>query len=55
YVVDSMAVEDLLQEYSLVPTALAPFGFNMFGMLAVDLMHEVELSVWKAVFIHLLH
>ena len=23
-------------------------------MLVVDLMHEVELSVWKAVFIHLL-
>jgi hypothetical protein len=34
---------------------LAPFGFNMFGMLTVDLMHEVELGVWKAVFIHLLH
>ena len=33
---------------------LAPFGFNMFGMLTVDLMHEVELGVWKAVFIHLL-
>jgi hypothetical protein len=78
YVVDSTVVEDLLQEDSLVPTAvcafcplrwlilmlmlcqnafsskLAPFGFNMFGMLAVDLMHEVELGVWKAVFIHLL-
>ena len=27
----------------------------MFGMLVVDLMHEVELGVWKAVFIHLLH
>ena len=26
----------------------------MFGMLAVDLMHEVELGVWKAVFIRLL-
>jgi hypothetical protein len=33
---------------------LAAFGFNMFDMLAVDLMHEVELGVWKAVFIHLL-
>jgi uncharacterized membrane protein len=33
---------------------LAPFGFNMFSMLAVDLMHKVELGVWKAVFIHLL-
>ena len=78
YVVDSRAVEVLLQEDSLVPTAvrafsflrrlismlilcqnafsskLAPFGFNMFSMLAVDLMHEVELGVWKAFFIHLL-
>ena len=33
---------------------LAPFGFNMFNMLTVDLMHEVELGVWKTVFIHLL-
>ena len=34
---------------------LAPFGFNMFSMLAVDLMHKVELGVWKAFFIHILH
>jgi len=27
----------------------------MFDLLVVDLMHEVELGVWKAVFIHLLH
>ena len=33
---------------------LVLFGFNMFDMLVVDLMHEVELGVWKAVFIHLL-
>jgi hypothetical protein len=33
---------------------LAPFGFNMFCMLTVDLMHEVELGIWKAVFVHLL-
>jgi len=33
---------------------LTPLGFNMFNMLVVDLMHEVELSVWKAMFIHLL-
>jgi hypothetical protein len=26
----------------------------MSKILAVDLMHEVELGVWKAVFIHLL-
>jgi hypothetical protein len=26
----------------------------MFSMLVVDLLHEFELGVWKAVFIHLL-
>ena len=33
---------------------LAPLGFNFFSMLVVDLMHEFELGVWKALFIHLL-
>jgi hypothetical protein len=33
---------------------LSPLGFNMFLMLLVDLLHEFELGVWKAVFIHLL-
>jgi hypothetical protein len=33
---------------------LTQFGFCMFLMLVVDLMHEFELGVWKAVFIHLL-
>ena len=75
--VDSTAVENLLKEDSLVPTAvswsfycvagvnvplfqnafsdkLSSLNFNMFEILVVDLMHKVELSVWKAVFIHLL-
>ena len=34
---------------------LACLGFNLFCMLVVDLMHEFELGVWKALFIHLLH
>jgi hypothetical protein len=29
-------------------------GFNFFQMLVVDLLHEFELGVWKALFIHLL-
>jgi hypothetical protein len=33
---------------------LAPLGFNLFLMLVVDLMHEFELGVWRALFIHLL-
>lgn len=26
----------------------------MFSMVVVDLMHEVELGVWKSAFVHLL-
>jgi hypothetical protein len=33
---------------------LSQFGFNLFSMLVVDLMHEFELGVWKMIFIHLL-
>ena len=29
-------------------------GFDFFLMLVVDLLHEFELGVWKAIFIHLL-
>lgn len=60
YAVDSTAVKRLLGKDSLVPTAsafsrkLAILGLCKFRMLAVDLMHEVELNVWKALFIHLL-
>lgn len=32
---------------------LAPFGFDFHKMLTVDLLHEVELGVWKALLIHL--
>jgi len=33
---------------------LSPFGFNYFRMFVVDLLHEVELGVWKATFTHLI-
>jgi hypothetical protein len=33
---------------------LAFLGFNLFLMLVVDLLHEFELGVWKAVILHLL-
>jgi hypothetical protein len=33
---------------------LAALGFCFFKMLVVDLMHEFELGVWKALFIHLI-
>jgi hypothetical protein len=46
--VDSLPFQNAFSE------KLAKFGFCLFVMLAVDLMHEFELGVWKAVFIHLL-
>jgi hypothetical protein len=33
---------------------LAQFNFSFFSLLVIDLMHEVELGVWKALLIHLL-
>ncbi|KAH7909388.1 hypothetical protein BJ138DRAFT_1102735 [Hygrophoropsis aurantiaca] len=45
---------------SLVPTRnafsdrLFELKFNLFMMLVVDLLHEFELGVWKAIFTHLM-
>ncbi len=33
---------------------LSKFGFDIFSLLAVDLLHEFELGVWKAIFTHLM-
>lgn len=33
---------------------LSPLKFNIYPMFVVDLMHEFELGVWKATFIHIL-
>ena len=33
---------------------LGEWDFNFFQMLANNLLHEFELGVWKAVFIHLI-
>ncbi|KIJ10963.1 hypothetical protein PAXINDRAFT_16115 [Paxillus involutus ATCC 200175] len=60
YAVNSAHIERLLKDKSLVPTAnmfsekLSEFGFNLFVMLVVHLLHEFELGVWKAIFTHLL-
>ena len=56
---DPMAVSVLLVICSSFQNAfsdkLSPLNFNVFDMLVVDLLHKVELGVWKMVFIHLLH
>ncbi|KAI0038329.1 hypothetical protein FA95DRAFT_1232934 [Auriscalpium vulgare] len=60
YVVNSTKVEELLKPQSLVPTEnvfstrLQGTSFDFHKMLAVDLLHEFELGVWKAVFSHLI-
>lgn len=33
---------------------LAEFGINFYELFAPDLLHEFELGIWKAVFLHLL-
>jgi hypothetical protein len=54
----SPGVSLLLEAYTIFQNAfsknLSRFGFNLFRMLLVDLMHEFELGIWKALFIHLL-
>lgn len=52
----SLVLQNLEAEVGLQNafSKLAKFGFNLFLMLVVDLLHEFELGVWKALFIHLL-
>ncbi|KZV98181.1 hypothetical protein EXIGLDRAFT_607198 [Exidia glandulosa HHB12029] len=61
YVVDSKAaLPEMLQNESMTPNdnafskRLSHLLFNFFAMLVVDLLHEFELGVWKAIFIHML-
>jgi hypothetical protein len=35
-------------------SVLSKFGLDVFPLFVVDLMHEFELGVWKAVLTHLL-
>ncbi|KAJ8088590.1 hypothetical protein PM082_013833 [Marasmius tenuissimus] len=58
--VASSAVEAVLQAKSWVLTQntfsehFHKFGMNFYSMLVPDILHEFELGVWKATFIHLL-
>ncbi|EMD39369.1 hypothetical protein CERSUDRAFT_134414, partial [Gelatoporia subvermispora B] len=46
--------ESLMPKQSAFSQKLGHLGFNHFALLVPDLMHEFELGVWKAVFIHLM-
>ncbi|KAJ7189662.1 hypothetical protein GGX14DRAFT_580522 [Mycena pura] len=57
--VSGTAVDRALKPQSWVPTRnafskLGEHGLNFFGLFVPDLLHEVELGTWKAVFTHLL-
>ncbi|KAJ3542953.1 hypothetical protein NMY22_g3318 [Coprinellus aureogranulatus] len=56
YAVNARVVENQLKPSSLnaFSDQLSAFGFEMHDMLAVDVLHEVEIGVWKSLFIHLL-
>jgi hypothetical protein len=43
-----------LMSQNIFAEKLGRFGLDPFAMLVVDLLHEFELGVWKAVFTHLL-
>ncbi|RPD63598.1 hypothetical protein L227DRAFT_584613 [Lentinus tigrinus ALCF2SS1-6] len=56
---EGAAVEGILKSKSLTPVwsafseKLGPYGHDVYQMLMPDVMHEFELGVWKAVFMHL--
>ncbi|KAJ3512913.1 hypothetical protein NMY22_g15195 [Coprinellus aureogranulatus] len=58
--VNSKPVEAILKPTSLVPTQnafsekLLVHGFNVYDLAAPDILHEVEIGVWKSLFLHLL-
>ncbi|GJF00863.1 hypothetical protein PsYK624_171650 [Phanerochaete sordida] len=59
--VDTTKLDASLKERSLLPIENAfdclaelDMGFDIFQILVPDLLHEMELGVWKALFIHLL-
>ena len=44
----------ILVSQNAFSASLFKFGFNFYSMLVVDLLHEFELGIWKAVFTHLI-
>lgn len=49
-----LSLVDRYHDQSAFSARLSKYGFNFFPMLVVDLLHEFELGVWKAVLTHLL-
>ncbi|KAL0563301.1 hypothetical protein V5O48_018770, partial [Marasmius crinis-equi] len=57
--VESDIVKQLLDDQSLTPVSnafsdkLLPYGFDVYSLLVVDLLHEFEIGIWKSVLTHL--
>jgi hypothetical protein len=45
---------DILSDQNAFSERLSQFGFNLFDIFVVDLMHDFELGGWRAILIHLL-
>ncbi|KZT63977.1 hypothetical protein DAEQUDRAFT_815297 [Daedalea quercina L-15889] len=60
YTLASKAISTIMDPISVLPTQsafsvrLADTGFNFYSVFVPDVLHEFELGVWKAIFIHLL-
>ncbi|THU90004.1 hypothetical protein K435DRAFT_676718 [Dendrothele bispora CBS 962.96] len=60
YRIASQAIEVVLQPLSYIPTVntfsnrFYKFGTNFFLMFVPDVLHEIELGVWKAILTHLI-
>ncbi|KAH9925200.1 uncharacterized protein B0H18DRAFT_877464, partial [Fomitopsis serialis] len=60
YSLTSKIIGQVMDPISVLPTRsafstrLADTGFNFYSLFVPDILHEVELGVWKAIFIHLL-
>ena len=52
----ALALQQVLTPFAqnTFSVVLSPFGFDFHKMLMVDLLHEVELGVWKALLMHLI-
>ncbi|KIL62147.1 hypothetical protein M378DRAFT_13086 [Amanita muscaria Koide BX008] len=54
YIEQTLGAESLTATRSAYSTKLLSHGLNFYSLFVPDLMHEVELGVWKALFKHLL-
>jgi hypothetical protein len=44
----------LFHSQNAFTSKLSEFGFNLYEMMVVDLLHEFEIGVWKSIFTHLM-